>query len=360
MRNICIFDTNFMVSKKNNLRVDEVTKKGFECFIPEVVVREIKGQNARQIRNEYTALKAKLESEKIKLYCTISDTTDISASFALSDSKIDKYIKSLFKENIIQDDNPKATFHSLMERTRLKTPPFNDSDNSSDKGFMDTLIWISILSFASKNEAVNILFFTDDKAFLSNAEQLNIEFVGRFPKSTIEIIKDQDFEKRIFGKVEQEVVHEQNESPIIQLETQKRPPLDEARIEKIRTIVNSIMYSEDYDFNNGTYLDNNFNLSEEIDESKTEAFCETILASLGDFIFEELVDIEEIFTQVSINHYKSSHKVALPDLRAFASMYSEIKTQNPESLRSLLKFIMRKLNSMVKNGVPVTEDDLPF
>jgi len=195
-----VFDTNFIVS---NLSKIEDTYKDlsmtYDVFISEVSIQERLSHKYMELKGKYDKINAitiehqNLVELKIKI--------QFDERWEYIEKVINGKYQELFGKNIIYFNSHQETLKILMDRAFRKVPPFSTADKASDKGFKDSLIWLSILEYFQKNGGNKIYFATDDKAFKNNSLVLCKEFNERTKKS-IEI-KDNDF---FLSKVEKKDV----------------------------------------------------------------------------------------------------------------------------------------------------------
>ena len=146
-----------------------------------------------------------------------------------------------------------------MDRVYKKTPPFLNTDNSSDKGFKDTILWISMMNFfRTIDENVNVIFISNDKGFINYVEILQMEFLTIAGKKID--IKSNSYYKDLLGETIEAVKVE--EIHVKELSVSEK---DELR-ERISTVIHNICnvlhhdeYGEEYwatAFETNTYFDN--------------------------------------------------------------------------------------------------------
>ena len=78
----------------------------------------------------------------------------------------------------IKKANIDQILNEVLERVYRKKPPFSSVHGSSDKGFKDTLLWMSIIHYFEKfHSNVEVTFITSDKGFISSETTLKIAFL---------------------------------------------------------------------------------------------------------------------------------------------------------------------------------------
>lgn len=359
MKNIIIFDTNYIISNKKKFELDLITENGYECYIPEIVIDEIKGQNARDIISEYTNTSNRLKTDVAQLYFKIVDTTNIEDAIAMSDKNIDKFIKLYFNKNIIPNDKPSETFKTLLDRSKYKKPPFKDKD--SDKGFKDTLIWICILNYCKTNNDNEVLFVTKDNDFLKNKQQLEIEFNSTNQTNKISIIDDDELTNILKKKTNTEP-EKVSENPLV-VTIVVESKLDQQKIERIRSIVDGILYSETYNdfYNNGPETIENYAFPSFITEDQAIRVCDLMVQKEMDYIFYDQLDMLEIFVQSGIMDAITKASLSRKGYSEFTRIYQDIKDNYPSYLPSFIKYLTEKFNTMhYYSEISIEGEDLPF
>lgn len=169
-----VFDTNFII--KNN-QLDEVIENlsnTFDVYVTQISIDERIAQECRKIKEKYDNL------EKIsKEYDGIVEI-DIKQSFedrkAYYESGMQRHYEATFGSNIIGIPNYTDMLSKILKRANYKIPPFASAENASDKGFKDSLIWLSILEYFKESQKDVVVFVTDDKGFINQADLLCKEF----------------------------------------------------------------------------------------------------------------------------------------------------------------------------------------
>ena len=89
--------------------------------------------------------------------------------------KLDEWLTKAFDEKIIEIyyDDLLAT---VLDRCKYKKPPFNNEENSSDKGFKDTILFLNLIHFMKNSGYDEIYLFTNDKVinkFKNDSTKMN-------------------------------------------------------------------------------------------------------------------------------------------------------------------------------------------
>lgn len=107
-----------------------------------------------------------------------------------------KKYETLFGKNIIPINKSSADFERILQRAYMKVPPFITS--GTDKGFKDSLMWLSVIDYFKANGESEIIFVSNDNGFKENANFLCAEFEENTGKKID--IKDNSYYKSIFDE----------------------------------------------------------------------------------------------------------------------------------------------------------------
>lgn len=183
-----IFDNNLSISGKNNPDYvkdvfskniknlnkfidDNKIRKDIEIYLSEVVFNEGLIELSERIRAKFKELKKASEQLNILL-------DDLSIR-EYDDTFLDEQIKNRFDLKIKENNIKIIPSVKIVDPTKLINravyykPPFE----KGDKGFKDTIIWLSVIE-DSKNseEGLEYLFVTEDKVFITHKTILEEEF----------------------------------------------------------------------------------------------------------------------------------------------------------------------------------------
>lgn len=173
-----ILKIDFLNLIKDFLEQNKINKQVKIC-IPEMVLKE----RACQVLESIKDIKDLLETnfEILKGFGLNPD-----GSYKTYDYKesVEKKLENLTRGGIFEEIKiPEIEPKTLIERAIRRVPPFC----KKDKGFKDTIIWLSILNDAKENLDVNYVFLTQDNDFKD--ELLKTEFKN-FSKSNFEIVAE--------------------------------------------------------------------------------------------------------------------------------------------------------------------------
>ena len=156
-------------------------------------------------------------------------------------------------------------------------------DGASDKGFKDSLIWLSLLEYFQSSGEDDVIFVTNDNGFRKNADALCKEF-REFTGKNI-AIKDNSYYKSQFVIKESEKIPTYKDSPI--------PDVNQIR-EKIDGVINFLcgVYSND-NWGNPDW-DRTFTLSQRVDSAYMEFIFTHLHQDIINHLFEKAIPADEI------------------------------------------------------------------
>lgn len=284
MSNIEItFDTNFMIKYKDDIHdIIKDIKKKYKAIIFNIVIEEIKGQKIRATEREYKSILEKINiSKSTNSWLKITDNTKILEVISKQEKSLDDWMERTFGECKITIDMTNF-INQLLERSKYKKPPFNDAESASDKGFKDTLLYLSIIEYFKKSSTSEKIFLlTSDKGFLNKKSELESEFY-KITNKQLSIIDGED-KVKFYNLLD--ITSEANK---INKEVNNVFPDNnkEDDIEKIRgeflNITKKIFYLK------------NFYLYDVMSDEMVEKFLEKINKKINSWIFIDAIDISKL------------------------------------------------------------------
>ena len=222
-----IFDTNFIIENEKNLRI--ITEKllmKYVVFISDVSIKEILSQKYLELKKYYEKandLQKKIDIEIRKSFVE---------QYEQEANKINEFYLRQFGGRIIPSNTNEKTLQTVLDRLYIKAPPFIDEEKASDKGFKDTLIWLSILDYfkgniAQSKQINSIVFLTNDNIFHKYSAVLQKEFLST-TGFIIEIIRNNDYKQFL----DDEKILTESAKESVEVNNNKLPP---HTIEKLRT-----------------------------------------------------------------------------------------------------------------------------
>lgn len=367
MKTLVFLDTNFIYSNKSKFDlIGKLNERNIELFTSELVINELKGKHKRKIKEAHSNLtsfmnKAKYYIDYQYINVNFTDETNLNESYAESSKNIDGFFKRYFTKNLIPFQNHKEMMSILLERNMNKIAPFTDGD--SDRGFMDTLIWISFINFCKESNYNDYIFVTNDDDFNKQSETLIKEFRLKVPNRNIQIQKIKKAEDllQLFDIVNDS---KNSKKDLIEEKAENDIPGDlnvsDELISNIQDVVDSIMLSEP-DWNGMQSY--NFRFEKKFELNDVENFCNELMKIQHIFIFMKHVDLSEVFTSIGFNS-KIIEKVEIKAINQFIEIWKKIRGEDIKIKEAFLELVKSLLNNMVHqhqdNPFSIELDDLPF
>lgn len=338
-----VFDTNFII--KNN-RLDEVIENlndTFDVYVTQISIDERIAQECRQLKEKYDNLE-KISKEydgiaKIEILQSFEDKK------AYYESGMQRHYEAAFGSNIIGIPNYNDMFSKILKRANYKIPPFASAENASDKGFKDSLIWLSILEYFKESPKDVVVFVTDDKGFINQADLLCKEFTTETGKK-IEI-KECSYYHEILKP-----------SLIEQKEVKKAISFDATVLrDKIETSVENLVQITVQDYFGEYYVHNTFTVNKEVDNEYIKQVCEKLDSFINENIFEKNVTASS-FLELDNRIKDNKYLIDMRDIENFYSLYSDIKNQYLEYINQFYSTVANIINRNYADESIYTEDNI--
>lgn len=343
-----VFDTNFIIQ---NHDLETVTQKlmehDFVAYVTQVAIDERIAQECNKQKDKYDEL------EKIKhKFC---DFASIKITKKYEDTQryykegMRKKYDSLFGKNIVPLSTDEGTFSKILERAYAKIPPF--IKGSSDKGFKDTLMWMSLVEYFSKNGESKVVFVTDDNGFRDNINVLEEEF-NNITGKTIEI-KSNSYYKEIIEPIP--AIPEPKQLVEVQYTVNLTALRDE-----IQEAIHNICWAETVGYWGNTVWEKTFTTSKPFDAS----YAAQVFEHLGDkiklYILEQSVFASSVLDMD--NRIKDGDvKIPMASLERVFKLYLEIKEQCADYMPSFYTASVGILNGNCEDKLDFSDDEeLPF
>ncbi len=358
--NVCvIFDANFLIENKdfeylfNNKNSDE------DYFVTDIVINEIKAINDRKLKQMYDKYSQIVDSFLNERYFKLNNIIDLEVVFKDSSKKISKYFKHYFGDNIIFGYSKEQMYDDLMCRVRFKKPPFFNQEGTSDKGFKDTLIWMSVLNFGKDADYEKYIFVTNDKGFIKrHQESLVNEFLEGCPQKELDIVSSIDFIKEHSNDSD---TLKDEEVPIISSTKEPFKKLSNQAIGEYREIVNSFfMCTVDGGPFEEDFIGNNFTLDRNPDFQDIVEFLDVISDKKNQYIFHNSIDISDIFSNLGYEYIEQEQGIDISAYNDLVDTYQNIKNVYLEYLESFVKYVSDNFCKVKRVYDSRVEDDLPF
>ncbi len=313
-----VFDTNFIFKKYKQLDeiVQELTKKQYVPYVSQMTIYEYKNIMNRNFIKETNSI-----LNKYKHYIEYKDKKNIEEILEDMQRDIHSKMELLFKDRVISYNEDSDTYKKIINRAIEKQPPFvlDNDKHKSDKGFKDTIIWLSILEYFKSNNENEVIFVSDDSIFSSsNTSPILInEFQNNTNKNII-FKGNNEFLSMISYEIYEKHPNNENKIKNEDLELKSDIEIYDISNEELETIRNGIentvydicFISAEYGFN----VENTFILTEEIDVIFVKKFLINLEKNINKHILDrnvpisEFIDNNEIFTvynEIDIKLYQS-------------------------------------------------------
>lgn len=366
MKDYCvIFDTNILTENKKILS-DIKTKLDLiaDIFIPKIVIEEIEAQKSRSIQEDYFKIKAIIDknSDKFKY----EQKFNLDEILNNSENNIEKWFRKYCNNNIIDYSDIEIT--DILNRLKYKKAPFINELGSSDKGFKDSIIWVSILRNKKIQDYKKIVLVTNDKTgFIKRTKELYDEYNLEHTVSLVICSNIEELYNNL-GITKLEKIEENIEMP--QKEIHKIDNIDDLKI-KLNSCVDNLLYTIYEDDWGNEHCDNNFNIYSKMKEEDVECFLGLLGNFLNENIFFNSVDITELLNRCGID--SEGENVSSDYLSQLNQIYSDLKN-NKDLYNPFINFLKVGFNKLYKfkpkieedpfknfgKEVALSDDDLPF
>lgn len=353
MKNVVIVDTNFLVNNTGNIKeiVKELQEKEIEVYVPELVKEEFINIQLRKLEEAYSKL------ENLKNLQKIIDLKYRKKE--VTRKMVEGIYNNIFEENFknkIIVYNKEGMLDRVLERNKYKKPPFYNENNSSDKGFKDTIILLTIIDFISSfgDDAI-FYFITSDNGFIKYKNEIEKEIFDKCAKN-ITIVEGKDKNKvyKELNIVEEKSNQEEKTENIFSKE--------EINIEEIRKRINELMdifiWTTSFDYYGNLQDERRFEISNYINNEKTEKFLNSIDGIIEDNVFRNEILVETFFETDEWVFSKNS--IDVDTMKEISELYKKVK--DTKYKEAFINYISQRINENKVNNMFTVEsdDDLPF
>ena len=272
---------------------------------------------------------------------------------------IEGIYNNIFEENFknkIIVYNKEGMLDRVLERNKYKKPPFYNENNSSDKGFKDTIILLTIIDFINSfgDDAI-FYFITSDNGFIKYKNEIEKEIFDKCAKN-ITIVEGKDKNKvyKELNIVEEKSNQEEKTENIFSKE--------EINIEEIRKRINELMdifiWTTSFDYYGNLQDERRFEISNYINNEKTEKFLNSIDGIIEDNIFRNEILVETFFETDEWVFSKNS--IDVDTMKEISELYKKVK--DTKYKEAFINYISQRINENKVNNMFTVEsdDDLPF
>ena len=237
----------------------------------------------------------------------------------------------------------------IIERAHLKIPPFSPNENTSDKGFKDTVIWLSLLDYFKNNGEDEILFVTNDNGFLANTKLLADEF-NKHTGKTLEI-KPNAYYTELTQPSEKTM--DQNDIVVM-------PDVGSYR-ERIREIFEQIRLVEYYNHFGDELYEPTFSTYAKFDSVSIEMILMRLPGIVKQNIFNESITAQELFGGDE-NIISTNVGISLAFIERAIEIHNEVAKRFPDLLQQFYHTVADILNKNYVAPKPIigNDDELPF
>lgn len=341
-----IFDTNFIIEHSKDLNsVVEKLSKSYEVFVTQLSIDE-------RISQQYLDLKAKYDkasklANEIHSFAKLEFLKEFDEAFKLTKIGVQNNYNNLFLNKIIPFSKSEETYAEIIDRVYKKTAPF--ISGNSDKGFKDTILWLSLIEyFSNNNNYESILFVSNDHGFTENIKPLQEEFKEK-TKMHIEIQNNDFLNEMIIEKKDIEIKN----SELKNITSEELNDLRQEIQSSLKDVCTGYSYDPDVDGYRSFPL---FKLNEYLEINQIENMFE----NLPKVLFRDLFATEFVFGDLFYNLYifKEQYYISREKIEALNSLYDKIKKNYNQLLPQFFKVVKETINQNYDvSGFP---EDIPF
>lgn len=322
------------------------------CNVTDISIDERISQKYLELKSKYEKMDKFIKEHSA--YATIKLKDTFERRFEKEKQyTINNYNKE-FGNYIIRFSSEEDTLKVVMDRVYKKIAPFLNKDGASDKGFKDTLMWISILQYFKKlKEDIGVVFITNDNGFRNNIDALQAEFATVTGK-TIEI-KDNNYYKILLGDEKLAVVKDEEG-------LRKLTSIDKQAIRnRIENTLDAICRIETYDSWGNEQWKRTFTTNKEFDVDYIKIIFSSLKKDLNNHIFENQISAYSILALD--DRIKDINPIPLQALDAVNELYEDIQNKYPEFIEPFFNAVCELMNrNFVIEHIPqgIEDDEIPF
>lgn len=348
-----IFDTNFVIDhKKELLSIHERLSENYNLYITEVSINERASQKYLEFKSKHEKIEKFIKENSS--YANITLKYDFEKEIEHVKKRTIESYKKVFDNKIIPLNQSEDLLEEVLERVYKKVPPFSNVENASDKGFKDTLIWLSIIKFFENyDKHRNVIFLTNDNIFLKHAAILEKEFID-IAGSSIEI-KDNNYYKILLGETENIISAGQKE---------RARDLADIDIHSMRNRIedtfNSMRGVIVYNYWGDELWERTFTTNAKFEPGYIKVIFDLLKEYIANHIFDKHISASSLFK--FNGEIEDINPIPMEVLESAYELYEEIKTKPPEYMEPFINTVCDMLNSnFVAETLQDNEDDeIPF
>ena len=341
-----IFDTNFIIEHSKDLEtVVNKLSTYYEVFVTQLSVDERISQQYLDLKGKYD--KAHNFATEIQSFARLEFFKEFDDAFNIMKNGMQNNYNHLFPNKIIPFSKSEESYSQIIDRVYKKLPPF--ISGASDKGFKDTILWLSLIDYFSKNKKFkSVVFVSNDHGFTENIETLQKEFLD---KTFLEIeIKNNDFLNQI--------VCERKDIEVNTLKLKNITPEELINLrQEIQSILDGVCRTTSYE----PYLDGYvtipcFKLKEFLEINQIEE----MFNNLSKVLFRDLFATKFVFSDLNGNLqiFKDEYYIPRENIESLNSLYEKIKENYKQVLPQFYKVVKETINQNFEaSDFP---EDIPF
>ncbi len=341
-----VFDTNFIIQNGQLTDVVANLSDRFTVYVTQISIDERIAQQCRELKSLFDGI-----GDVCKKYGKIADIK-VTSSYEVREADyhagIQKNYDELFKDRIIPFSKDADTFRRVLDRANRKLPPFATDENASDKGFKDTLIWLSLIDYFKSSGESEVVFVSDDKGFSKAEAALCEEFSEETGKSIA--FKSNSYYKEI---LKPELV-EEAPAPI------PPPNLEEIR-QRIESVITDLCYVQleapwGYDDWKKT-----FTISQFVDADYARVVFEELQKKRDNHIFEQSIRATDILGLDS-RVVDTDQKIPMLAVDNALQLYKDLAENYPAFVTQFFSAVAEIINRNYMAAFAEVEEDgeLPF
>lgn len=343
-----VFDTNFIFDNKNLTKVvAELKEKGFTAYITQVAISERIAQNCRNKKHKYEDLEKIIKETKD--FASITINKSYKTMEAEYHKGIQKKYEDLFGEHIISFSIDKEMFQRVLDRSYMKVPPFI-VQGESDKGFKDSLMWLSILDFFKDKGEDAVVFVSNDKVFKENKDFLCKEFSDVTGKSID--IQDNAYYRKLIEVVPQE-------EPKADSKKLSDDVKDSLR-HKIKDAFDALCIVSYIDEYRDEHWRKTFTTNTRFDPE----YMASVFQQIEDVVSQHLFESElpaSVILNIDGRITDNGNHIPMDRIEHVITLYRQIKTTYPDYLTQFYTAVASILNQNYEEFILVDDDEnLPF
>lgn len=341
-----VFDTNFIIQNKNLKEVIEnLNKNNYTVYVTQVAIDERIAQECVKQKGKYEKLAAfSIETKDFATITIDKKYEDIEALYKTGMQK--KYVDH-FGKNIIPYSQDSAMFAKILQRAFMKIPPFITS--GTDKGFKDSLMWLSILDYFKVNGENEIVFVSSDNGFKENTSTLCKEFAKVTGKTIL--IKDNSYYKEL---LEKDTVTSTKDI------SEQLPDFSKIR-EDIDNVIDSLRWNVTEDYFGNESWESTFVLQKAVDSS----YMRVVFTGLKRVVKEHIFELKiPAFRVLDLDgRIAEDNSISVKNIEAALRLYDDVLKNYPDYIEQFYNAAAAIINRSYRepsNTFEVLDEDLPF